>query len=209
MILPKELKEAITHLSSTEKDKLIFRLLKKDLALANRLLFELVSTETVEEKRKKIQKSLVFQIDRSVEQFYSPGYLSMDVRYMSGMITEHVQITKDKFGDPYLNLLILNGIIPKLNKQLQTYKPIKANKFYVPALARIFKILMNVSKFHEDEQYEFRDELNKLGGSIIENQDFMKAAINNGLDINWLLNAEIPENIVEIHKNIRALGLLR
>ena len=55
MILPKELKEAITHLSSTEKDKLIFRLLKKDLALANRLLFELVSSETVEEKRKKIQ----------------------------------------------------------------------------------------------------------------------------------------------------------
>ncbi|SEH74722.1 hypothetical protein SAMN02927937_01187 [Paenimyroides aquimaris] len=209
MILPKELKEAITHLSSTEKDKLIFRLLKKDLPLANRLLFELVSTETVEEKRNKIQKSLAFQIERAVEQFYSPGYLSMDVRYMSGMINEHVQITKDKFGEPYLNLLILNGIIPKLNKKLETYKPIKANKFYVPALARIFKILMNISKFHEDEQYEFRVNLNKLGKSIAENPDFMKAAINNGLDINWLLNAEIPENIVQIHKNIRALGLLK
>lgn len=209
MILPKELKEAITHLSSSEKDKLIFRLLKKDLALANRLLFELVSTETVEEKRKKIQKSLVFQIDRAVEQFYSPGYLSMDVRYMSGMITEHVQITKDKFGDPYLNLLILNGIIPKLNRKLETFAPIKANKFYVPALARIFKILINVSKFHEDEQYEFRDDLNKLGENIAENPYFNKAAINNGLDINWLLNAEIPENIVQVHKNIRALGLLR
>mgnify|MGYP003577319622 FL=1 len=209
MILSKELKEAITHLSSTEKDKLIFRLLKKDLALANRLLFELVSTDTVEEKRNKIQKSLAFEIDRAVEQFYSPGYLSMDVRYMSGMITEHVQITKDKFGDPYLNLLILNGIIPKLNKKLETFKPIKANKFYVPALARIFKILMNISKFHVDEQYEFRDNLYKLGKSITENPDFMKAAINNGLDINWLLNTEIPENIAEIHKNIRALGLLR
>src|SRR5690606_38575 len=209
MILPKELKEAITHLPSTEKDKLIFRLLKKDLALANRLLFELVSTETVEEKRNKIQKSLAFQIERAVEQFYSPGYLSMDVRYMSGMINEHVQITKDKFGEPYLNLLILNVIIPKLNKKLETYKPIKANKFYVPALARIFKILMNISKFHEDEQYEFRVNLNKLGKSIAENPDFMKAAINNGLDINWLLNAEIPENIVQIHKNIRALGLLK
>lgn len=209
MILPKELKEAITHLSSTEKDKLIFRLLKKDVALANRLLFELVSTETVEEKRKKIQKSLAFQIDRAVKQFYSPGYLSMDVRYMSGMITEHVQITKDKFGDPYLNLYILNGLIPKLNKKLETYTPQNANKFYVPALARIFKILMNISKFHEDEQYEFRDNLYKLGESIIENPDFIKAAINNGLDINWLLNTEIPENIVQIHKNIRALGFLR
>lgn len=209
MILPKELKEAITHLSSTEKDKLIFRLLKKDVALANRLLFELVSTETVEEKRKKIEDSLSFEIDRAVKNFYSPGYLSMDVRYMSGMITEHVQITKDKFGDPYLNLYILNGLIPKLNKKLETYTPQNANKFYVPALARIFKILMNISKFHEDEQYEFRDNLYKLGESIIENPDFIKAAINNGLDINWLLNAEIPENIVQIHKNIRALGFLR
>lgn len=209
MILPKELKEAITHLSSTEKDKLIFRLLKKDVALANRLLFELVSTETVEEKRKKIEDSLSFEIDRAVKNFYSPGYLSMDVRYMSGMITEHVQITKDKFGDPYLNLYILNGLIPKLNKKLETYTPQNANKFYVPALARIFKILMNISKFHEDEQYEFRDNLYKLGESITGNPDFIKAAINNGLDINWLLNAEIPENIVQIHKNIRALGFLR
>lgn len=209
MILPKELKEAITHLSSTEKDKLIFRLLKKDVALANRLLFELVSTETVEEKRKKIEDSLSFEIDRAVKNFYSPSYLSMDVRYMSGMITEHVQITKDKFGDPYLNLYILNGLIPKLNKKLETYTPQNANKFYVPALARIFKILMNISKFHEDEQYEFRDNLYKLGESITENPDFIKAAINNGLDINWLLNAEIPENIVQIHKNIRALGFLR
>ncbi|WCM40827.1 hypothetical protein MG290_07520 [Flavobacterium sp. CBA20B-1] len=209
MILPKELKEAITHLSSTEKDKLIFRLLKKDLALANRLLFELVSTETVEEKRKKLEESLSFEIDRAVKHFYSPGYLSMDVRYMSGMITEHVQITKDKFGDPYLNLHLLNGLIPKLNKTLETYPPQKANKFYVPALARIFKILMNISKFHEDEQYEFTESLNQLGMCIGENPGFMKAAINNGLDVNWLIHAEIPKDIVAIHKNIREMGFLR
>lgn len=209
MILPKELKEAISHLSSTEKDKLIFRLLKKDVPLVNRLFFELVSTETVEEKREKTQKSLALQIDRAIEQFYSPGYLSIDVRYMSGIITEHIQITKDKFGDPYLNLLLLNGIIPKLNKKLETYPPPQANKFYIPALSRIFKILMNISKFHEDEQYEFRKDLNKLGNSITENRFFMKAALNNGLDVNWLLNAEIPEDIIQIHKNIRSTGLLR
>lgn len=40
----KEFKEAISRLPSTEKDKLIFRLLKHDMALENRLYFELVNT---------------------------------------------------------------------------------------------------------------------------------------------------------------------
>ena len=49
----KEFKKAIQELPNTEKDKLIFRLLKRDLDLANRLHFELVDTETVEEKRRE------------------------------------------------------------------------------------------------------------------------------------------------------------
>ena len=50
----KEFKEALSRLPSKEKDKLILRLLKKDLVLANRLLFELLSTNTVEEERQKM-----------------------------------------------------------------------------------------------------------------------------------------------------------
>jgi len=57
MTLPKELKEAISKLTSKDKDKLIFRLLKKDLVLANQLLFELVSDENVEEKRAQVKKN--------------------------------------------------------------------------------------------------------------------------------------------------------
>jgi hypothetical protein len=79
-------------------------LLKKDLVLANQLLFELVSNETVEEQRGKIQKRLFAAIERATIHFYSPGYLSMDVRYMSGEINEHVSITKDKYGEISLNL---------------------------------------------------------------------------------------------------------
>ena len=40
MTFDKDFKEAISHLPSSEKDKLILRLLKKDLVLANRLYFE-------------------------------------------------------------------------------------------------------------------------------------------------------------------------
>ena len=57
MSFPKEFKEALSHLPSKEKDKLILQLLKKDLVLANRLLFELVNTNTVEEQREKVEKN--------------------------------------------------------------------------------------------------------------------------------------------------------
>lgn len=57
MVLPKELKDAVSGLPSAEKDKLIFRLLKKDMILANRLSFELVNDRSVEEERENIEKN--------------------------------------------------------------------------------------------------------------------------------------------------------
>jgi hypothetical protein len=37
----------------------------------------------------------------------------------------------------------------------------------------------------------------------------MHTAINNELDVNWLISGEIPSNILEIHKEIRQNGFLR
>ena len=104
MTFPKEFKDAIQNLPSAEKDKLIFRLLKHDLNLANRLLFELVSTESVEDRRKKMQNEVTKEIKRTSDRFFTFGYILMDMRYLSGSITEHVRITKDKYGEICLNL---------------------------------------------------------------------------------------------------------
>ena len=95
----KEFKKAIQELPSNEKDKLIFRLLKRDLDLANRLHFELVDTETVEEKRIAFETEILKKINYFSERFYSVGYLLQDTRFLSGEITNHVKITKDKFGE--------------------------------------------------------------------------------------------------------------
>ena len=43
----------------------------------------------------------------------------------------------------------------------------------------------------------------------LDNKFLMKEAIRNGFDVNWLLNAEIPEDISTIHKQIRAAGFLK
>lgn len=206
---PKEFKEAISQLPSKEKDKLIFRLLKKDLALANRLLFELVSTNTVDEERQKIEKRIKLRIEQITNTFYSVGYLNMDVRYLSGEITDHVKRTKDKFGEVSLNLLLLTEVLHKNHFNILSATPGKAHKFCVAVIARVFKILILINKMHPDYRLDFSPNLKKVGKLISNNKYLMDAAIKNGLDINWLLQDDIPEDIEAIHKEIRQLGFLK
>jgi hypothetical protein len=211
MTFPKEFKEALSHLPSKEKDKLILRLLKKDVVLANRLLFELVSSNTVEEQRDQLETSLLYRIKKEAERgHYSIGYLNWDVREYSGLITQHVKITKDKFGEAYLNLIMINEIL-SINRNfiLESRPPAKRRKFCVAVIARAFKILLLIHKLDDDFLMELEPHLKEFAELIAENQFLMDTAIKNGLDINWLHRAEIPEDIISVHKEIRANGFLK
>tara|TARA_R110002126_G_scaffold291781_1_gene457973 strand:+ start:39402 stop:40052 length:651 start_codon:yes stop_codon:yes gene_type:complete len=211
MTYPKEFKEAISNLPSKEKDKLILRLLKKDLVLANRLLFELVNTNSVEEEREKLEKRLIHYAQRNANNgYYTIGYLNWDVRDLSGLINQHVRITKDKFGEAHLNLIMINEVL-KSNRSfiLNSKPPAKRKKFSIAVMARIFKILLIINKLDEDFLIEFEENLKILGNLIVDNKFLIEEAIRNGLDVNWLINAEIPEDIATIHKEIRANGFLK
>jgi hypothetical protein len=211
MTFSKEFKESLSHLPSKEKDKLILRLLRKDVKLANRLLFELVSTSTVEEQRDKVENRLLFLVRISAENgLYSIGYLNWDVRELSGLINEHVSITKDKFGEAHLNLIMINEVLT-LNKSfiLNSRPPAKRRKFCVAVISRAFKILLIIHKLDDDFLIEFEENLKKFGELISDNKFLMAEAIKNGLDVNWLLKVEVPEDITAIYKEIRAKGFLR
>ena len=209
MTLPKELKEAISSLSSKDKDKLIFRLLKKDYMLANQLLFQLVSNESVEEKRAQIKKQIKQSIEQATTSYYSSGYLLMDVRSMSGMITEHVKITKDKYGEVYLNLWMLIEVLDKNKNNILKQQYRDAGSFCISVIARTFKILLLLKKLHEDYLIDFEDGLIKLGHIIGSHPYLMKSAIGNGLDVNWLINMNIPDDLEQIHKDLKEKGYLR
>ena len=68
---------------------------------------------------------------------------------------------------------------------------------------------MIIQKLHEDHFIDFKDDLVLLGELFSQNDYLMKNAIQNGLDVNWLLRTEIPEDITQIHKNLRANGFLK
>ena len=68
---------------------------------------------------------------------------------------------------------------------------------------------MIIQKLHEDHLIDFKDDLVLLGELIGQNDYLMKNAIQNGFDVNWLLKVDIPEDIAQIHKNLRANGFLK
>ena len=205
----KEFKKALQELPSTEKDKLILRLLKKDLVLANQLLFQLVDTDTVEQKRVFIENELTRYLNKSADRFYTLGVFLMDMRFASGKINDHVAITKDKYGEISLNIQLLIESIKHINLYILNTKPKDSYTICIYIIARTFKILLLIKAQHEDLHLDFKESVEKLGNLIGENEVLMRFAINNGLDVNWLIQFEIPENIVAIHKEIRANGFLK
>ncbi len=209
MKFEKDFKIAISNLSSKEKDKLIMRLLKKDITLANRLYFELVSTDSVEDRRSKQEKHIITSLNRQADRSYSPGILMILLREFSGEIAEHVKTTKDKYGEPYLNLILLIETLKFNHENISKLGYSYTYKLFIYIISKAFKILILINSLHEDFHLEFEDKLIELGNQISKYNMLMKVAIQNGFDINWLLSADIPENIKEIHKNVRAQGLLR
>jgi len=209
MTFDPELKKALQLLPDDEKDKLILRLLKHDLHLANQLLFALVETETVQDKREKLKKRIIKRIELATEHYYSAGYLLMDVREISGEINEHVYITKDKWGEISLNCLMLRRLLELNNEHIGAETYGKAYTLCIYIVARIFKILMLIQKQHEDLHIEFKEEIETIGKLIGKNHFLMKIAIQNGLDVNWLIQFEIPKNIADIVKTLRENGLLK
>lgn len=210
MKFDKEFKEAILNLPEKEKDKLLLRLLKKDLDLVNKLHFELISTNSVDDERVLMENKIITKIAESKEAFYSFGYLLMELRYLSGDITVHVKKTKDKFGEVSLNILMLTTFFELFNDQLPTEKCGKAYKIIIYIIARAFKILLLAQKLHKDYFLDLESDLMKLGNYLLDNHVIMKMCINNGFDVNWLLSIDkVPDDLPVIHKQIREAGFLR
>lgn len=86
--------------------------------------------------------------------------------------------------------------------------PGKIKKLGVAIIVRAFKILVLIHKLHEDHFIEFEDELKQWGALILRNDHLMRLAIYHGFDENRLLESDIPENIADIHKDLKQRGYL-
>ncbi|MGB0869176.1 MAG: hypothetical protein ACPGSD_06240 [Flavobacteriales bacterium] len=188
--LSPELKEAISYLSSTEKDKLLFRLLAKEPLLVEQLIVKLIEGgASTEFRRDELRKDLIEQID--FRPFFSSSSLMYDLGEYSSKITFHTRATKDKLGEIELNLLILIKVLSKHKLELKNVSAKKINSLVKYVLRRSLKLIDLINKLHEDYRMEFEDDLRDLAMLIGELPVLMNAAIFIGFDVNCLVNFEI------------------
>jgi len=209
MVFEKEFKEAIMNLPEKEKDKLLLRLLKKDIPLANQLYFDLVSTQTVEERRTELEALVKERAENIRSRSASIQHLLLLTRSLSGDITVQTKVTKDKFGEISLNLLMLNEILKSTKLQTSFFSRAKASKFAVYVVARTFKLLVMIGAMHEDYLSDFKEDLETLGERIGKHDLLMRTAIQHGLDVNWLLSGEIPQDIKQRQDALKKQGFLK
>jgi hypothetical protein len=208
MEFSKEFKQALSEFSPTEKDKLIFRLLKKDKLLSKKLYFELIEEETTDDKRNTMESYLKERITDLSKHIGNPKYFLVLVRKLSGEITEHVKVTTDKFGDVFLNLFLVNTILEH-NDKLSRQRFDAVYKLYIYLINKIIKALIQIQKLDEDYWLEFDKILTDIDFQLHENLYLEKLCINNGLDFNWLKCENIPDHFELIVKDIRSQGFLK
>ena len=192
--LTKEFKKAIAQMPSNEKDKLLFRLLAKEPALVEKLTFQLLEDgESAEDRRDEIKQMIEEHLEKYQTYFYTPGYLQMELRALSGEINRHVKTTKDKYGEVALNLFMLNKVMELYNEKVMKFDSQKSRTFNEYVVKRTLKIYALLKKLHEDYIADFKEDLQQLGRDIGRNDTMMRIAIHNMLDVNWLLKGILPD----------------
>lgn len=204
----KEFKAALSNFSSIEKDRLIFRLLKKDKLLSKKLYFELIDPETTDNKRDAMEEIVSERVLLASKYIGNQKYFLGIIRKISAEITEHVKITTDKFGEVSLNLLLINKIL-EYNEDLARQRFDNVYKLYIYIINKTVKALSLIKKLDADYWMELDEQLDILKEKIQQNHYLSKLFTNNGIDFNWLTSDKIPENFDLIIKDIKNQGFLR
>lgn len=191
--LSDELKAAVKALPEKEKDKLLLRLLPKNAALVDRLIFTLLEESATQvERREDLRATIMEELDELAQHFYSPGHLLKQLRRTSGAITRHVKMTRDPYGEIALNFLMLNRSLDLLGGRILTFPPGRARTLNNYVVRRAKKLLTLLSKLHEDYRLDFRDDMQQLGRHIFAQPTMLTTADVLGLDLPSLLKGEVP-----------------
>jgi hypothetical protein len=159
MAIPKELKEAILMMPSGEKDKLLLRLISKDKNLTEQLEYKLLEAESTLDQRRDEIKTRIERIAKF--NHATPGWMMMDMRDISGDITKHVKVTKDKYGDIELNLTLLNAFFEHQLNLLRVHNS-KSDSVAEYIAKKTHTLIKNLNKLDEDYYVDFEQSVELL-----------------------------------------------
>ncbi len=154
--------EVLIMLTVEQKDKLLLKLFRKDPLLVEKLAFEFFEDKSdLEKRRNDIKTEISRYIAQGAIGWDTPGELMMRMRSLNGRITEHVKITKDKYGEVELTILLLNTAFSRFWNMLNE-KITRADTFAEYCIKRTLFIIKCLDKLHEDNYLDFKDDLDKL-----------------------------------------------
>ncbi len=154
--------EVLKMLNVEQKDKLLLKLFRKDPMLVEKLAFEFFEDKSDLEKRRNDLKSAIHEyIAPKYVAWDTPGELMMSMRSINGRITEHVKITKDKYGEVELTIFLLNTAFDRFWRMLND-KIARADTFAEYCIKRTLVIIKALDKLHEDNYLDFKEDLDRL-----------------------------------------------
>jgi len=159
MTIPEELKKAIVQMPQKEKDKLLLRLIGKDDNLVQRLEFELIEMgDTVQIRRDDIKRRIL----KSAQMTHNtPGWMMMDMRSLSGDISQHLKITKDKYGEIELTIYLLLTFFEQQSSLLLIHNS-KSDSCAEYIAKRTDSVLKKLAKFNPDYYVDFERDMQQL-----------------------------------------------
>lgn len=190
--LSPELKEAISDLSHKEKDKLIFRMLPSKKDLVNQLIFKLLEDgNTTEIRRQALIQTLEDKVEFAISSYYSPGYFLLDLRECSGMINQHVKITRDKYGELQASFMVLLRSISALKLPLSQASWNRMNSLAPYVIKRCVRLMKLLAKMHEDVHFDFKEDVQALGQLLADIPQFEFHATELGLDLGDMTDMDL------------------
>ena len=204
-----EFKSALAQLPSKEKDKLLWRLIKRDELLGLRLEYELIAPYDAIDKRKELQVLIQNKVSSFTGRRMQLSAVLSQFRSLSGDITRHVYITKDKIGEISLNFVLLQHGMKLLSNPAYLFGGKNTQKYVVYMLNKLYRTCMLINKLHVDYHIELEDDAQKLGEIMQANSDLMKYVKHHKFNVNWLLDFDFPDDLDNYYKTIKKQGLLK
>lgn len=174
-----ELKLSILDLSQKDKDKLLLRLIAKDDVLVEQLHFQLLEHESDLNERTRIVFQKIDQLFDDATKHINPRNINAGQRVLlllqksqSGLINFHSQITKDKLSEFELRVYILKESFERFSF-LYEDKMFGANaeKLLKYQQARLQLITKLFHQFHEDVQYDYKNDFDFISTFINDLRD--------------------------------------
>lgn len=204
-----EFKAALAMLPSKEKDKLLWRLIKRDELLARRLEYELLAPYDAVDRRIELAELIQDKTISIVGRRERLSAILSQFRSLSGDISRHVYITKDKVGEIQLNFILLQQAMQLMGNRSYLFGGRATQKYIIYMLNKLYRTSMLVNKLHTDYHIELEDDAQKLGKIMQANPDLMKYVTHHKFNINWLIDFDIPEDLDAYFKAVQQQGLLR